>query len=185
MSALFSFGTKGVVIVGWAVFLNACGYQTVYGKKPFGLSTLALVPFAEEEAIGIAPDIAQELSVRLAAGGMQLVASQDAADGVLTGVVVLARTEASPIAGANTPSYGLAVLIRAQLANQKGVLWKKDLWVRDDYLPNRDRTNIAYTLATETNRRQALSRIAIKAAEELHRELLFYSATLGNPKDKG
>jgi hypothetical protein len=152
---------------------SGCGYSVVQNRQPFGLTTIAVVPFAEDEAVGIAADLAQELSQQLAAGGTGLALSESGADGVLSGTVLAARTGNSPVSriGQMAPSSSLVVMLDVVLRSHGREVWRRTVNVADDYLPGGG-YNTAL-LATETNRREALRRIAGEAARQIYKELLY------------
>ncbi len=154
--------------------LAGCGYTSLQSGSPFGVRRLALVPFGEAQPAGLAPDLAQALALELAASGLEIAPSRATADGVLTGEILSVTTVPSSAAG-GVLTYSIRVLLSARLTVGGKEPWKKEWWVAEDYLPGVGGT-LEHTLATETNRREALRRVALLAAQQLRSALLLEAA---------
>src|SRR5687768_7898377 len=76
---------------------TGCGYGLMHGAAPFGAQRVAVVPFAEQQPIGMAPEMAGHLARLLAAGGVTLVLDQGEADAVLTGRIVAGNTPSTTL----------------------------------------------------------------------------------------
>lgn len=158
-----------LAVAACGLYSASCGYSVVQTHAPFGAHRIAVVPFAEAEAYGIAADLARELANELAAGGVDLVGSEDAADAVLTGEITTVRIDPAVTAGIS--NYRLTLVATMQLKCKQGTTWGTQVAVQEDYLPPM-RTGRAFTLATEANRREGLGRAALAAARELRAQLV-------------
>jgi len=148
------------------VGLLSCGYQPLASGHPFGVSVVTLVPFGEETAVGLSPDLASALGRELAARGVALTSNRADADAVLAGRVVSSQTALSPVAGvgAPIPAYDLRLQIVAWLHDRQGrELWRTTIDLEDRFLPSPN-AGPARLLETEANRRRTLLRIAERAA---------------------
>lgn len=154
--------------------LTGCGYHWLYANAPFGAASIAVVPFQETNTVGLAPDLAQELTRRIAAGGVVLSLDRGHADAVLNGRIHVTTGANATLSGVS--AYQLTAAVHAELVDQAGgTLWRTDLNVQEDFLPANATTD-PQPLATETNRRMALHRLAERAAGALHESLLMASA---------
>jgi outer membrane lipopolysaccharide assembly protein LptE/RlpB len=164
----------------WALGLAACAYNVVSGSAPFGARRIAVVPFVEDEPIGLSADLAAALAERLANDGVQVVSDRELADGVLTGRVVSASTQRSPAVGSQTavPAYDVTTRVEAVLNRGDRVVWRAALSLREDFLASQTGTD-TQILATEANRRRALHRIVEQLARELHQRLVLASTLDG------
>jgi len=159
-----------------------CGYRVVRGDNPFGAEKIAVIPFAEEEPIGISGVVARELAALLARDGVHIVMSPEHADAVLSGTVLSEQTSKSPVAatGTTVPAYRIAVTVEAHLKRHNEKLWSGQANSRDSFLPARapqsndwDTQHAqTHTLQTDANRRQALERLAVDLAHTLHQQLV-------------
>lgn len=158
--------------------LADCGYTLVRSASLFGASRVVVEPFTEEVPLGISADVTQALAAGLAAGGLRLTQDREAADAFIRGVVVRSRTATSPTSGglgSRVTAYRLNVSVRASLVSPAGkILWTGTTALFEDFLPGAG--GEGQTLITEANRRRALRRLAVKAAEELRAQLLIQSA---------
>ena len=157
-----------------AAYLSGCHYHLIRSEAPFGAAKIAVVPFLETNTVGLAPALAQHLTRLLAAGGVALAWDTDDAQAVLDGTLHVST-------GANATSlsvstYQLNATVHATLTDKDGtVLWSTTLGVKEDFLPASAST-APQPMATETNRRMALHRLAERAAAQLHETLLVASA---------
>ena len=157
-----------------AVCLSGCSYHLIRSEAPFGAAKIAVMPFLETNTVGLAPELAQHLTRLLAAGGVGLAWDADDAQAVLDGTIHVNT-------GANATSlsvstYQLNATVQAALTDRDGtVLWSTTLGVKEDFLPASTST-APQPMATETNRRMALHRLAERAAAQLHETLLVASA---------
>ncbi len=151
-----------------ALSLAGCGYAVMSAQAPFGAESLAVVPFAEYDAVGMSADLAQQLSQLLAAGGVTIVTSRAGADAVLSGEVVGASTSTNPIrdSASAVTFYYLNVSIQAHLFRGKKQVWTTRVDVSEPFLP------ASGALPTEATRREALRRLTSRAARELHDRLV-------------
>lgn len=165
-----------LVVLGSA----ACAYSVVSSGAPFGVHRIAVVPFVEDEPVGLSADLGVALAERLAAGGVRIVPNRETADGVLTGRIISASTQRSPTVGAQTavPAYGVTTRVEAVLSRGDAVVWRTQLVVREDFLASQTGGDTE-TLETEANRRRALHRIVEELARELHERLVVASALGG------
>jgi hypothetical protein len=173
-----------ILLTGFlAVALSACGYHAINTAKVYGFDTLAVVPFAEETPLGLSSELAGDLSARLATGGIKITANEGTAGAVLTGRVLAATAAVSPVArfGLAVPAYDMTVRLEVDLIPKgKKSIWHRQFSIREDFLaaqPSAQVTGSAtdLTLATEANRRTALTRVAEKATQEIIDALLMDS----------
>lgn len=169
-----------------------CGYHVLATNQVYGMTAIAVVPFAEDMPVGLSTQLAYELSSRLAAGGLHVVTDESAASAILSGRVISAISSVSPVAqfNATVPAYDMTVTLTVELVPKNGkAIWKKRMVIREDFLaagtiasgtatgPQADPT-----LATEVNRRRALLRVAEQAAQDIVDALLIDSTTApGSP----
>lgn len=165
--------------LAFVVAANAvsCAYRVVGSDAPFGASRIAVLTFSELAPIGVAPDLSQELSLLLAHGGARLVADRSAADAVLTGRVIAARTAPVPIADPRgaISAYQISLNVEARLESARGeALWSTVVSLDEDFLPDdgQGAPTTARTLGTEAQRRSALDRLARRAALEIYDRLM-------------
>ncbi len=153
-----------------AVALSACGYQPLVTAAPFAAQRLVVLPFLEDDAVGLAPDLAQELSTLLARGGATLTVDRDAADAVVTGMITRVRAEATPGLTSLVSAYELTVEVSMRLVQKDATLFATTLSATDDY-----RASAAdepqSPLYTEANRREAVRRLAARLARQLYDRL--------------
>jgi hypothetical protein len=157
----------------WAyalVVLAGCGYAPLVTAAPFGAQRIAVLPFLEDEAVGIAPDLLQELSTLLAQGGTTLTVDRQHADAVLTGTVTESRAAPAPGFASVVSSYELSIVVKAKLVRADDTLFTTTVTATDDYLTSRDGTTSA-PLLTEANRREAVRRLARTLARQLYDQL--------------
>lgn len=167
------------------IALGSCGYRFVRSDKPFGVHYIAVVPFAEPEPVGIAPDLTHELARLLAAGGMVVIPNRSGAQAILSGEVLGFSASQSPIKspGENIPAYRVSISLKAHLVNVHGkTLWTTRVSAGEDYLAQGGRTPET-VLVTEANRRRAIKRLAETTARRIHEELILAGAA-PQPKRK-
>lgn len=161
-----------------AFMITGCGYSFVRIDAPYGANRIAVAPFTEETPLGIADTLTRALRGQLADGGVAVTHDAQSAQAVLSGSIVNVSTRRSPTTaggGSRVASYRITLGLAARLVDHSGVeLWSSSLRVYEDFLPPdslllQDR-NLA--LATESNRRRALHRLAQRAAKKLHAELV-------------
>jgi outer membrane lipopolysaccharide assembly protein LptE/RlpB len=161
-----------------ALLIASCGYTVVRGDAPFGAHRIAVIPFQEDEPIGLSTELSRELAVLLAADGVHVTANAESADGVLTGVVLAAASSISPVAASGRiPAYRLRVVVRARLIDGERELWTASVNANDSFLPSESPASVeTQTLETEANRRRALGRLAVSIARDLHQQLVIASS---------
>lgn len=163
----------------WLLLLQiGCGYTVIRGDHPFGAGSIAVVPFAESEPVGLAIDLTDAITTLLAADGVRIIGDESTADGIFTGRIIAATTTRSPTVGSNAPvpAYTVGTLIRASLTGANGkLLWTTSLRVTEDFIASTGTADTA-TSETESRRRRALRRIAEKAAREIHQRLVIADA---------
>lgn len=160
-----------------ALAAGACGYRVVRADALFGHTRLAVEPFAEDQPVGISPLISEELTRRLAAGGVRLASDPAGSGAVLRGRVVYQSTRANPTSGGVT-AYRVTITVEAELRDQADrLLWSKRLSKNDEFLHPGQRDNQA--LAAEATRRETLQRLAEQLAGELHDDLVLVSSATG------
>jgi hypothetical protein len=150
--------------------VSACGYRPLVSATPFGAERLAVLPFLEDEAVGIAPDLVQELSALFAEGGTRLTSDRQGADAVLTGKVKRSAASPTPNLSRVISSYELTVEIDARLVRGEKTVFATTLSATDDYLADPSDTRSS-PLATEANRREAVRRLARVLARRLYDRL--------------
>jgi len=158
--------------------LAGCGYTSLHHGTPYGVRRLALVPFGEQQPLGMSPDLAHALALELAACGVELVPSRSDADGVLSGEVTNIMTLPSTV-GSGVAAYGVRALVGATLNVGGRVVWTTAQWVADDYQPGSG--GLEYSLATEANRREAVRRMAVAAAQQIRTALVLAAAQAPQP----
>ena len=157
------------------LLIGGCGYYLVHLDAPFGVKTICVVPFVEEEPLGLSPALTAKLSTLLAAEGLVLTTDRSAADGVLTGRIVEAGTAGSATNTKQIQIYRFIAKIEAQLVDQDGTkLWQKTINLEESFLPNREK-GPSSALATDANRIMSLRRLAAEAARQLHTALVVES----------
>lgn len=150
-----------------------CGYQVVRGDQLFGRTRLAVLPFYETSAMGMAPDMMLHLSRMLAASGMQVTPDRAQAGGVVDGTLSFSTVPSASRAGITT--YQVVANVHAELQDPLGaVLWTHDTQLREEFMPVSGQD--IQPLLTETNRRTAVRRLAEKAAALVHEALLVGAA---------
>ncbi|MEE8409381.1 MAG: LPS assembly lipoprotein LptE [Myxococcota bacterium] len=157
---------------------TGCGYAVVRGDRPFGAGSIAVVPFAESEPVGLAIELTDAITALLAADGVRIIGDESAADAVFTGRIIAATTTRSPTVGSNAPvpAYSTGTSITASLTRPDGtLLWTTRLHVTEDFLASTG-TEDTVTSETESRRRRALRRIAERAAREIHERLVIADA---------
>jgi hypothetical protein len=165
-------GATLALALAWGA--GGCGYHVVSGAAPFGAHTLAVVPFAEQQPLGLAPEMAAHLGRLLAAGGVHLALDEAEADAVLTGTIVATHAPSTTLK--TVQIYTVGTLVHAELRDAHGArLWAGDVTLREDFLPT-DPIQDIQPLVSETNRRTALRRLAERAAVAVHEALVVASA---------
>lgn len=157
---------------------GGCGYAIVQTGPVFGAQEIAVVPFVEDEPVGIAGDLATALAERLAAAGITLTPSRDRAGAVLSGRIVAVGTSTAPISDPTLPItiYRVNLVVLATLTRGKQELWHTQVVLNDDFLPNLNNTEPAADLGTEANRRESLLRIIRSLAQSLTDQLRIAAA---------
>lgn len=159
--------------------LESCGYVLVRGNNLFGANTIAVIPFAEEEPVGLTTDLSHALTRLLSQHGMHVTHNQEHAQAILTGAIVSSSTRTSPVSiGARVPAYNIRITIHAWLASPKGTKsWETRLTLEEGFLAaGSDTLPDARTLRTESNRTRALLRVSERAARMIHEQLMLASA---------
>lgn len=160
-----------------AALVLSCGYTSIRGPV-FGAERVAVLPFAENQPIGVGADLAEQLGKLLAADGVRLSSSETRADAILRGTVVRTYARASPTArGGAIAAFSLHLSVRAELLGKNGeILWADTVSEESNFLSSPD-TAVDGTLQTEANRRRALYRLAGELAAQLHSNLRAASTT--------
>jgi hypothetical protein len=160
--------------------LGGCGYSVVDTGNPFGKNRLAVMPFSEEVPLGISADLTQAMITQLASGGVIITSDLKSADAIFSGRVTSASTQGSPTPiGGIVPSYRVTVNIEATLVDlQKKELWRSDVAVGEDFLTSSDPNH--NLLATESNRRRAIIRLAQTAAKAVYQRFTLAGAAHKN-----
>ena len=150
-----------------------CGYQVVRGDQLFGLERIAVLPFYETSAMGMAQDMALHLGRMLEASGMPITPQRDAAAAVLDGTLTFSTLPSASRAGIST--YQVVANVHAELTDKSGtLLWRTDTQLREEFLPVSGQD--IQPLLTETHRRTAVRRLAEKAAVLVHEALVVGAA---------
>lgn len=153
----------------------ACAYQPLHTGELFGGKRVAVLPPRENQPLGIAGILVDDLRRRLAAHGMELTNDVGTADAVLTGEVTSASTAPLPAAnGASVASFSTGVAYNAVLADRNGTpLWSGSFRGDDSFILDATQSdNSSQILATEGNRRVALVRVAESIAKQVESSLL-------------
>ena len=162
-----------------ALMVTGCGYSFLRADAPYGANRIAVTPFTEEIPVGVADTLTRALRGRLADGGVAVTHDAEGAQAVLSGSIVKVSTRLSPTTaggGSRIASYRITLGLAARLVDHSGVeLWSSSLRVYEDFLPpntvDQPKSSRDRPLATESNRRRALHRLAQRAAQKLHAEL--------------
>lgn len=154
-----------------------CAYSLVGTKAPFGAHRIAVVPFVEDEPIGLSAQLATALVERLASDGVRVVLRRETADGVLTGRIISASTRPNPSSGLGSaaPAYDVTARVEAELHRGDKVVWRTLLDAREDFLASQSSTD-TQTLEIEASRRRALHRMVEQLARELHERMVLADA---------
>ncbi len=165
-----------LLLGAWAA--AGCGYQMIQADAPFGVRTLQLVPFVEEEPVGLAADLGAALAAALARGGVQLTGDRRTSDGQLTGTIVSENTYKASLE-ATVPAYEVQLVVHVELRRAGAVVWTTDVSASEAFLPATTDDADTQTLGTEVNRRKALARLAVRLADIIHERLVIASAAKG------
>lgn len=153
--------------------VGGCGYRALRSDSVLGAHRIMVLPPREEVPTGIAGLLTEELSKRLASDGAHLVVDAERADATLSGVLVGSSTvPLATAAGATLSAFSVRTTLDVKLTDSGGdVLWQARFTEREDFLPpgGLDAQGI---LATESNRRRALSRLAERLAAQVQRSLM-------------
>ena len=168
-------------------FLNIdCGYTFIQAHKIAHGTDIAVLPFLEKEPIGITLELTEQLSTKLASGGMKLEQQEKMASLILTGEIA-ALTMGYVLTPERIVAYTLQTTIKSELIDQnKKILWSEEIQVQEDFpgdigdLAGALKLPENQSLALEEQRRRALRRLAVRAAEEIYQKLLLTSYLLGD-----
>lgn len=166
-----------------AVLLGAlqlqCGYRMLRSDAPFGASRIAVMPFVEQQPIGLTAELSHNLLQRLAQGGVDVVTDSRRAQAILTGTLSLYTVPGATLQAVQL--YNVDAVVHAELIDTQGqILWQQDVTVRESFLPP-DPGQAPQPLTIESRRRVALARLAERAAHALHDALVVAgSATRSN-----
>ena len=147
---------------------GSCGYHLVGYDSPLGIKTISVVPFVEEEPLGLSADLTAALCERLASEGLILTTNRAEADGVVVGRVYDARSASSASNTRQIQVFQLIAKVEAQLKDKRGQkVWSKTITLEESFLPYKQ-GGANGALGTDANRRLALRRFAKEAARRLH-----------------
>lgn len=164
---------------------TACGYSFLSTAAPFGRSTITVVPFREQQPLGISQSLAHHLALRLAQGGVSVQSSPSTPAATLSGKVVTARVSPSPASAVDVsvPSYRVQVQLQVVLSDDQGAtLWKRDYNLQDTFLAAKTGSTPDSILVTEAYRRRALERLAEESADQIYQDLIL-SSSIQTPGD--
>ena len=165
-----------LVITLAGIVTSGCGYRVVSGERLFGAKQIAVQPFYEVQAVGMASEMSMHLTRLLAASGSQIVWSKTQAEAVLDGRITFNTTPSATRAGVQ--AYQVGALVHAELLDTQGTcLWAHDAAIKEDFLPVGGQD--VQPLATEANRRAAIRRLAERSATLVHEALIVASTTFG------
>lgn len=165
---------------------HACGYTVVQAGPPFGAERVAVVPFVEDEALGVAADLATELAQRLAGSGVALTTDRAGADAVLSGRIEPLGVGAAPVSSPSVPMtlFHLTLVANVTLTRGKAELWRARVVASDDYQaldPGSYAQLSGADLGSESRRREALRRASRSLARAIAEQLALASATTLTP----
>ena len=150
------------------VLMQACGYSFMRADKAFALSAIQVPPFQENVAAGIAGDLTQAVSRKIAAGGLRISNQGGPEVGLLKGTVTSMRTSISPtVIGSSVASYRTSLKVAFTLYDHNGVpVWKTPIQVAQDFMPPEAEIRVPATI--EANRRRAMTQLVNEAAEAFY-----------------
>ena len=156
------------------LLLTGCGYRLLSSPTPFNASSVTIIPFHENEPVGLSPILANYLSLQLAQSGVALSNSSNDTGATLTGYIKSAGIVATPTSALESaiPSFQINLKLTVKLEDAKGrTLWNKAYTLTDSFLQDLKREPES-VLVTESNRRVALNRLAQLASEKICSDLM-------------
>jgi outer membrane lipopolysaccharide assembly protein LptE/RlpB len=165
--------------------VTGCGYTFLSTAAPFGRSTITVIPFREQEPVGISQSLAHHLALRLAQGGVSVQSSPSTSAATLSGKVISARVSPSPASAVDVsvPSYRVQVQLQVVLSDNQGtILWKRDYNLKDTFLAAKTASTPDSILVTEAYRRRTIERLAAESADQIYQDLIL-SSSIQTPGD--
>ncbi len=174
MLAMFSKATYRYILGTLLFLLTACGYRLLSSPTPFNASSVTIIPFHENEPVGLSPLLSNYLSLQLAKSGVALSNSTTDTGATLSGYIKSAGIVATPTSALESaiPSFQISLKLAVKFEDAKGrILWNKSYTLTDSFLQDLKREPES-VLVTESNRRVALNRLAQSAAEQICSDLM-------------
>jgi len=160
----------GVVLLTSA----SCGYRPLSSATPFNATSVTIIPFHENEPVGLSQSLANSLAIQLAQSGVALSKSLKPTGATLSGNIKSAAIVATPTSAVDSaiPSFQINLKLAVKFKDSKGrILWQKSYTLSDSFLQDLDRQPDS-VLVTESNRRVALTRLSQAAAQQIHSDLM-------------
>lgn len=154
---------------------QGCAYSLLGSEAPYQVRRIAVIPFAENVAVGISADLASALATRLAAHGLHLTTDVKTADAILSGTVLSGGSQGSPTpVGGVVGAYRLVANCVVTLTQPDGtVLWKSNFTFGEDFIAATD--PLRPVLSTEANQRRAANRLAQSASYTIYQQMMMDS----------
>jgi len=155
-----------------------CGYHFIDASAPYGVATMVVVPFQENEPVGLSQSLARELAILLAQRGVSIRTSSTERSGRLQGVITSSHVSPAPTSSVDTsvPSYRLRITVKAHLTGPDGdSLWKKSYTLNDTFL-SASGYSPETALVTESQRRKAMFRLGQEFSKRIVEDLALTSA---------
>ncbi|MBW2568167.1 MAG: hypothetical protein JRD93_01845 [Deltaproteobacteria bacterium] len=155
-------------ILWFLAFFSACGYKfTGGGSLPHGIKTVYIVMLENHTSETGAENIfTNDLIYEFTKNNA--VASKDQADAYLSGVIKSMSIETISHAGTQTSlERRVKMAVDLKLTDTNG----KVIWIGKDVSEDKEYDVISDKLATEQNRRDAISALSKRLAEKVHNRL--------------
>ena len=158
------------ILIFWVITAAACGYQFVGVQKvPFNIHYIGVLMFENKTSeIGVADVFAKDLISEITRDGRMVLSKPDEADAVFSGVVKSMDVETiSREKGYAAAERRVRISVDVRLKNRDGhLLWTgKDIQSNESYLVTEDK------LATEYNRKLAITEVSRKISQEIYLQL--------------
>ena len=169
------------IYLGVLLLISAsCGYRSLSSATPFNVSSITIIPFHENEPVGLSQSLANYLAIELAQSGVTLSKSTPPTGAILSGNIHSASMSATPTSAVDRtiPSFQINLRLSVTLEDAKGrILWKKSYGLSDSFLQD-FRKEPESVLVTESNRRVALNRLSQVAAKQIYSDLMISHSLL-------
>lgn len=166
--------SKNIYLGVLLLITASCGYRALTSATPFNATSVTIIPFHENEPVGLSQSLANYLAIQLAQSGVALSKSLKPTGAILSGNIKSAAIVATPTSAVDSaiPSFQINLKLAVKLKDAKGrILWKKSYTLSDSFLQDLNKESES-VLVTESNRRVALNRLSQAAAEQIYSDLM-------------